>query len=808
MKQKLLNLTRLRSLLLLACVMLGVSAWGETKTGTINFGSASGSTPINKTSVTGVDNLGNTWTITTVMSQTSFTQNANYSQIGSSNNPATSITFTTTLPANQTINSFSAKFGGFSGTAGTVNLKVGDTTVGTGALNASTDVTVSNTSNQAGTVLTVTVTDIAKGVKAYFISYSYDEVIDEDPHTVTFGDDNSTMTETGGGVGITLPSRSNVGNYAFVGWSATNITVETTTAPTYFAAGAVYHPIADITLYPIYQRSGFTTNSVNIGTYANANNWENDKAYETVTIAEGVVATASTGGNTGKYYSNGQDWRFYQSGNGKLTISSATEDISSVKLTFTPNNNGVLKYGDSEVTSNVPLTVSGKSVELSVGNSTSNTNGQIRITAIEVTVGAASYISTPSGVEDPVFSIESGSYTEVKTVSITCGTQGASIYYTLNGAEPTEESTLYTEALTVSETTTIKAIAIKDGNSSNIVTATYTINLPAVAIEGAKFVKVTSTNDITDGQYLIVYEGGEVAFNGGLSTLDAAGNTIAVAINNGEIAANSENITAIFTVSKTSNGTTIKSASGKFIGRTTNENGLDASETTEHTNTITIDNGNVVITSSGNPTLRYNSAANQNRFRYYKSGQQAIQLYKYVETANVTVKGWATYITKNNVKFAEGDAYVVTNLSSSGATTIQGVTSVPANTPVLLKSAGEKVASVLATAPTAPAKNLLKIARAGTTIPAGCYVLSYTDAKGVGFYHWTGTAPLTQDRVYLQPEEGFTPNFIGINPGGENGIENVSASSAKNSIFDLQGRSIVQPTKGLYIVNGKKVVIK
>ena len=142
-------------------------------TGTIIFGSAEGSTKINSTSVTGVDDLGNTWTITTVFSgEESFTQNASYSQVGASSKPATSISFTMTLPNEAVISSFEAKFGGFNGTAGNVTLSVGSETVGTGALNASNDVTISSLPMITGTILTVTVTDIAKGVKCYYISYT------------------------------------------------------------------------------------------------------------------------------------------------------------------------------------------------------------------------------------------------------------------------------------------------------------------------------------------------------------------------------------------------------------------------------------------------------------------------------------------------------------------------------------------------------------------------------------------------------------------------------------------------------------
>lgn len=132
-----------------------------------------GGTKINAASVTGDDSKGNTWTVTTEGTD-SFTANAAYYQVGSSKKPATSITFTTTLASSATIESFSAKFGGFNGTAGDVTLKVGETTVGSGSLNGTNDVTVSATNTTTvGTLLTVTVTNIAKGVKAYEINVTY-----------------------------------------------------------------------------------------------------------------------------------------------------------------------------------------------------------------------------------------------------------------------------------------------------------------------------------------------------------------------------------------------------------------------------------------------------------------------------------------------------------------------------------------------------------------------------------------------------------------------------------------------------------
>ncbi len=149
-------------------------------------------------------------------------------------------------------------------------------------------------------------------------------------------------------------------------------------------------------------------------------------------------------------------------------------------------------------------------------------------------------------------------------------------------------------------------------------------------IEGG-YVKVTSADELTSGTYLIVYGGGSLAFNGGLETLDAVGNSIAVTINNSTIPSSNEVDAATFTYDKTTG--TFKSASGYYIGQTKDENGLASSATTAYSNTVTIDaDGNADIVSSGSAHLRYNAASNQLRFRYYKSAsftsQKAIQLYK------------------------------------------------------------------------------------------------------------------------------------------------------------------------------------
>ena len=91
------------------------------------------------------------------------------------------------------------------------------------------------------------------------------------------------------------------------------------------------------------------------------------------------------------------------------------------------------------------------------------------------TIGAVE-IATAATVATPTFSLAGGTYTTTQTVTISCATDGATIYYTTDGSTPTTSSPNYTGAISVSETTTLKAIAVKgDMTDSDVATATYTI---------------------------------------------------------------------------------------------------------------------------------------------------------------------------------------------------------------------------------------------------------------------------------------------------------------------------------------------
>ena len=86
------------------------------------------------------------------------------------------------------------------------------------------------------------------------------------------------------------------------------------------------------------------------------------------------------------------------------------------------------------------------------------------------------YVEQSSSVATPTFSPAAGTYGSTQSVSLSCGTAGATIYYTTDGSEPTRSSTAYSSAISVSVNTTIKAKAFKRGmHASETASATYNI---------------------------------------------------------------------------------------------------------------------------------------------------------------------------------------------------------------------------------------------------------------------------------------------------------------------------------------------
>lgn len=119
-------------------------------------------------------------------------------------------------------------------------------------------------------------------------------------------------------------------------------------------------------------------------------------------------------------------------------------------------------------------------------------------------VGIGNIIVTEALQDDkvniPILTPEDGTtFVDKLTVTVSCSTEGATIYYTKNGAEPTTSSDKFpTEGVTLTETTTLKAIAVKDGlDNSEVVTATYTKLEPYASLKALKESGIATTEGVT-----------------------------------------------------------------------------------------------------------------------------------------------------------------------------------------------------------------------------------------------------------------------------------------------------------------------
>ena len=189
--------------------------------------------------------------------------------------------------------------------------------------------------------------------------------------------------------------------------------------------------------------------------------------YTIVKEAEGVKVTIEVS----KGMANGSQYRIYKGET--MTVKAEGGDITNIDITCTAN--GDAQYGPGCFTSNIPEYNYKDKVGTWTGATgavvfTAATN-QVRATLIQVTVGAA-------GLAAPTFTPGAGVYTEPIQVSMSCRTAGAKIYYTTNGSTPTTSSTLYSAPLSLNSNTTLKAISVLDGETSDVAEAVYTFVTP------------------------------------------------------------------------------------------------------------------------------------------------------------------------------------------------------------------------------------------------------------------------------------------------------------------------------------------
>lgn len=501
------------------------------------------------------------------------------------------------------------------------------------------------------------------------------------------------------------------------------------------------------------------------------------------------------------------------------------------------------------------------------------------------------YEMPESYVEAPTLP-ETTNFAGTMTVEIKNNAQESTIYYTTNGDTPTENSTVYSEPFSISETTTIKAIAIKDGNSSEVAEATYTkvneealvdvsfsingnvstktiskggelletslpevilpeginlkgwskdknsisvetfpitnitddITLYAVFARPAPFQLVTDVEELREGDNVIIVcpeKGRSIS----TATMEKFASYTVVDIIGKSLIPTAE--TRVFTLGNSDEYFTFENE-GQFLACPSDENQLamQKADGSEDSWTITIEEGVAVIKNKAytKRSIQYNSSSP--RFACYTSNQTDIAIYKEATSEVVSTTytpitissiGYATMYLADAVAMPAGvEAYIATGVNGDYLQMEQVMGKLPVKTGVILKAAEGEYAFIHSTEEAADvSRNLLKGTLTNEYIDGAGYVLSAPEGV-VGLY----AAKLTDGKFLNNANKAYlpasavasnAPMFSFSRGGDEEDTTGIEYSSPLNSmpstaIYDLTGRRVEKMEKGIYIVNGKKVI--
>ena len=180
--------------------------------------------------------------------------------------------------------------------------------------------------------------------------------------------------------------------------------------------------------------------------------------------------------------------------------------------------------------------------------------------------------------------------------------------------------------------------------------------------------------------------------------------------------------------------------------------------------------------------------------------------------ATITDADYATFLSDKKVNFTGTGIKAYTAKLNGNYVTLNEITKVPANTPVVIYKNVDATTNITVPSTTADAddasNNDLHVSDGTTATSANnVYVLAKKNDV-VGFYKWAGANSLSAGKIYITVPAG-APEFLGFGDDATSiNTLNVERGTLNGEVYNLAGQRVANPTKGLYIVNGKKVIIK
>lgn len=460
--------------------------------------------------------------------------------------------------------------------------------------------------------------------------------------------------------------------------------------------------------------------------------------------------------------------------------------------------------------------------------------------------------------EAPTYSIV-GAFGNSRTIELSCKTKDATIYYSETLKETSEEGWEKYSDLISTDKPVIYAFAKAGEAKSEIKTinttaGTYlTLNAPEINISfkqnGENYIPVynfssdqssiTGTPDVTYSYEINSSNGTATSYEatekGTLKVIVSAdGYTSAektVVINN-----------ILFNRSYNYDFSTLTSHSETKVGNQTNYNSIGCqaySLESDAFENITLNGmsqlwaitagktlglmsrvgkGSVTYTGSfpeGSFFVGDNNVSTTNVLSYSQYGfVKELSVYIPLVTVSVSEAGYATYATTNNIVVPKSnDVEVMTVKVNDDNSTItlnkvEAGTVIPANTGILVKAdQGNHDFVVTSDEGKELEHNSLVAAKeAVTSDGATFFALTKMDTK-VGFAVVNNGVKIPAGKAYLKVPAATAAKFFGLD-GEATGINSVKTAKADGAYYTLEGVKTTKPVKGLYIHNGKKIVVK
>lgn len=763
-------------LLLLLLIGGGSYAWGETKTGTVKFGTKN--LKIDKANVTGNDDLNNSWNIVTVGGG-SFSQQPSYSQVGKKKAPATSITFTMSLPSDVKFTSFSAKFGGNNGTSGNISLAVDGYEVGSGKVEASKVVVVTNETAATGKELKVSVTSITNGVNCYEISYAYEDSSTPQPGEVavpTFSLAEGTywgkqtltigIPEGAAGVRYTLdgtdPKESNTADLIT---EAKNLELSATTTVRAIAVDDNNNYSKEVsrtyTFAPSIantkETAYTTTQAIEIINKTSEAQLKDEVVYVKGIVSKIVTPFDSEYGNVSFDVSvdgstEGEQFRFYR-----------TQKDAENKFTEDPN----IEVGATVIGCGTLLLYK-EIYEFAAGNYLVEYNAPVEKVLKSIAISGEATKTTYFEGEtfDPTGLVVTATYEDESTEDVT-----GRVKWTFNP-----------ETLAVGTTSVDVTANYQNVESTSFKVDVAVSSFDAVDCEAVDFTEVFSHVTGKDNEEVKSYQG--TSFSMEFAKPQSSRYPTKYYANGTAVRAYEGNTITI---------TAVQDIKYVLINYVKNYEDKGVEIKGLGTNTV------VVTTSE---TSRFTSIT-----VYYKGVDFR---------AKSGENYYATFSSDRDVEFLEAEVFTVD--VENGTISLNEIASkqVPANTGVLLRSTKESdVFTYIESAPAIEGTNLLRPASEQMTEGFKYYKLAYdnfTEKTGLGFYWGAaegGAFTVKPGLAYLAVPQAQAANVKGFSfDGTQTGINGVEATTAKGAIYNLNGQRVEKAQRGIYIQNGKKFIVK